>query len=153
MLGGIHAQGCIRSSWVGTSVIPICTDRETEAQRGEAPCLRHAASEQWRWDSTRDSQGLGEGCPHAPRAFRGLVACKEGPPLGPGGCSLTCPFPTPCAQPHLALDIEDEDSRGGHGGGRRTWLVGREGLEATVAPLPSSCGSARAQVSTQVSAS
>lgn len=60
--------------------------------------------------------------------------------------------PLPCAQPHLALEVEDEDSRGGHGGGRRTREEGKERTGATAAWLPSSCGSARAQVSRQVSA-
>ena len=65
------------------------------------------------------------------------------------GAASSCRSPIPCTQPHLALDVEDEDGRGGHGGGWRTWGVGRERREATVAPLPSSCGSTRAQVSTR----
>lgn len=72
---------------------------------------------------------MGEGCP-SPSGI-------PGPSLPP-----TCP-PPPHARPHLALDVEDEDGRGGHGGGRRTGS--REGgRETTAAPLPSSCGSAGA---------
>lgn len=99
--------------------------------------------------------GIGGGVFPRPQSFLGPRCLQGGAaPWVREGASFTCRPPTPCTQPHLALDVEDEDSRGGHGGGRRTWGVGRERREATVvAPLPSSCGSTRAQVRTQVSAS
>lgn len=78
---------------------------------------------------------MGEGCPHALGDTWALAASEKGAPP-----HLSVPTPRPA---HLALDVEDEDSRGGHGGGRRTGS--REGgRETTAAPLPSSCGSAGA---------
>ena len=127
MLSGLPpALGCINCYGVGTSAVPIFTVSETKARRGEAPRLRDATSEEWRWAWTRNSPGMGEGCSHALRAIWGFPACEEGLPLSPGESNFTCPS-HPHAQPHLALDVEDEDSRGRHGGGQRTREAGREG--------------------------
>lgn len=118
---------------VETPVVPMVTERETEAPRGE-----RAAGAGGTGPGARDPVGGGEPPPSGTPGPR----CR--PPARPG---------PPPAQPHLALDVEDEDSRGRHGGGRRTGS--REGGRRRRRRrrrflLPAE---APAQVSAQVSAS
>lgn len=137
---------------MGTSVIPIFADRETEAQGGKAPGPRLGNSGGGIPPGT--SRDWGRGVPTLPELSGASLPARRGRPWDQGSAaSPVLSHPHPPRPAHLALDVEDEDSRGGHGGNRRTREAGRERREATAAPLPPSCGSGPAQVSAQVRAS